>query len=165
VWLEKEFGLVIGFTELVTTSNCDSLTELHTPKIIVATAHTRSSQSSLAVACSGFQRWTFLILCFPELSTASGTSFSPLTTVTTDGQSASLSWYQAPSEAQDQIFITDSCGFVAGHVLWRQDRSVVYNCCWPSPAQSLSSPGPAGLMIIFYCLRFQTPPTWRARSP
>jgi hypothetical protein len=34
-----------------------------------------------------------------------------------------------------------------------------------SPAQSFSGPSSAGLMTIFYCLRFETPPTWRARSP
>jgi hypothetical protein len=28
-----------------------------------------------------------------------------------------------------------------------------------------SGPSPTGLMTTFYCLRFQTPPTWRARSP
>jgi hypothetical protein len=45
------------------------------------------------------------------------------------------------------------------------DRSVVYNCCWPSSAQSFSGPSPVGLMTIFYCLRYETSPTWRARSP
>jgi hypothetical protein len=35
---------------LVTTNNYDSLTELHTPKITVTTAHIKSSESSLAVA-------------------------------------------------------------------------------------------------------------------
>jgi hypothetical protein len=35
---------------LVTTNNSDSLTELHTPKITEATAHIKSSQSSIAVA-------------------------------------------------------------------------------------------------------------------
>jgi hypothetical protein len=46
------FGLVIGFLEHlnVTTNNYDSLTELHTPKITVTTAHIKSSLSSLAVA-------------------------------------------------------------------------------------------------------------------
>jgi hypothetical protein len=34
-----------------------------------------------------------------------------------------------------------------------------------SPAQTFSGPSPAGLMTIFYCLSFETPPTWRARSP
>jgi hypothetical protein len=34
-----------------------------------------------------------------------------------------------------------------------------------SPAQSFSGSSPAELMTTFYCLRFETPPTWRARSP
>jgi hypothetical protein len=33
-----------------------------------------------------------------------------------------------------------------------------------SPAQSFSGPSPAGLMTTFYCLRYETPPTWRTRS-
>jgi hypothetical protein len=33
-----------------------------------------------------------------------------------------------------------------------------------SPAQSFSALSPAGLMTISYCLRFETSPTWRARS-
>jgi hypothetical protein len=33
--------------------------------------------------------------------------------------------------------LSDSCGFVdVGRPLWREDRSVIYTCCWPSPAQS-----------------------------
>jgi hypothetical protein len=51
------------------------------------------------------------------------------------------------------------------HPLWREDGSVVYNCCWPSPAQLFSCSSPAGLITIFHCLRFETPPTWRMRSP
>jgi hypothetical protein len=43
--------------------------------------------------------------------------------------------------------------------------SVVCSCCWSSPAHSFSGPSPAGLTTTFYCLRFETPPTWRARSP
>jgi hypothetical protein len=46
----------------------------------------------------------------------------------------------------------------------RKDGPVVYNCCWHSPAQSFSGPSSAGLMTTFCCLRFETPPTWRARS-
>jgi hypothetical protein len=61
--------------------------------------------------------------------------------------------------------LSDSCGFVVvGRPLWREDGSAVYNCYWPSSAQSFSSLNPAGLMIIFYCLRFEIPPTWRNRS-
>jgi hypothetical protein len=32
-------------------------------------------------------------------------------------------------------------------------------------ASAFSGPSPAGLMTIFYFLRFETPPTWKARSP
>jgi hypothetical protein len=45
-----------------------------------------------------------------------------------------------------------------GRPLWREDGSVVYNCCWPSPARLFSGLSPAGLMTIFYCLGF----AWRA---
>jgi hypothetical protein len=53
VWLYMGFGLVIGFIEHlqnIITNNYDSLTELHTPKITVTTAHIKCYQSSLAVA-------------------------------------------------------------------------------------------------------------------
>jgi hypothetical protein len=62
------------------------------------------------------------------------------------------------------LLLSDSCGFVdVGRYLWREDGSVVYNCCWFSPVQSFLGPSPAGLVTIFYFLRFKTPPTWRAR--
>jgi hypothetical protein len=34
----------------------------------------------------------------------------------------------------------------------------------PRQRSSFSGPSPAGLMAIVYCLRFETLPTWRARS-
>jgi hypothetical protein len=40
--------------------------------------------------------------------------------------------------------------------LWRDNGSVVYNCCWSSPAQSFSGPSPTELVTIFYCFRFET---------
>jgi hypothetical protein len=43
-----------------------------------------------------------------------------------------------------------------GRFFWREDGSVVYNCCWPSPTQSFSGPSPVGCVIIFYCLRLET---------
>jgi hypothetical protein len=62
------------------------------------------------------------------------------------------------------LLLSDSCGYVdVGWPLWEEDGSFIYNCFWPSPAQSFSGLSPLGLMIIFYCLRFETPPTWRAR--
>jgi hypothetical protein len=51
--LETRWGLVTGFIwhlQKVTTNNYYNLTELHTPKIAVTTAHIKSSQSSLGVA-------------------------------------------------------------------------------------------------------------------
>jgi hypothetical protein len=56
-----------------------------------------------------------------------------------------------PSRAYDQIFImSDICGFANVECsLWREDGSVVYNSCWPSPAQSFSGPSPVGLVAIF----------------
>jgi hypothetical protein len=86
--------------------------------------------------------------------------------VTTDGQPVSLSWCQAPKPKTRYLSLSDSCEFVdVWRPFLREDVSLVYNCCWSSTAQSFSGPSPLGLMITFYCLRFETPPTWRARSP
>jgi hypothetical protein len=83
--------------------------------------------------------------------------------VTTDGQSASLFLCQVPSGPKTRfLLLSGSSGFVG---VGRENESVVYNCCWPSPPQSFSCPSPAGLMTIFYCLRFKIPPTWRTRLP
>jgi hypothetical protein len=62
------------------------------------------------------------------------------------------------------LLLSDSWGFVdIGRLLWGEGGFVVYNCCWPSPARSFSGTSPAGLMTIFYCLRFDTLPTWVAQ--
>jgi hypothetical protein len=54
------------------------------------------------------------------------------------------------------LFLSDSCWFVdEGRPLWREDGSVVYNCCGSSSEQSFSDPSLAGLMIIIYCLKFE----------
>jgi hypothetical protein len=42
------------------------------------------------------------------------------------------------------------------HPLWREDGSVIYNCCWSSPAHLFSGPSPMVLTTIFYCPRFET---------
>jgi hypothetical protein len=70
-----------------------------------------------------------------------------------------------PSGAYDQIFITVRqllFFFYVGHSLWRENGSAVYNCCWSSPAQYFLGPSPAGLVTVFYCLKFETPPTWKS---
>jgi hypothetical protein len=43
-----------------------------------------------------------------------------------------------------------------GDSLCLQDGSVVYNCCWSSPAQSLLGPSSVELATIFYCLRLES---------
>jgi hypothetical protein len=46
-----------------------------------------------------------------------------------------------PSGAYDQIFITvRQLRVCMGRSRWREDGSVVYFCCWSSPAQSFSGP-------------------------
>jgi hypothetical protein len=50
------------------------------------------------------------------------------------------------------IFQLNTCGYslyVTSSL--NKDESVVYNCCWPSSAQSFSGPSPAKLMVILYC--------------
>jgi hypothetical protein len=53
-------------------------------------------------------------------------------------------------------------GFIDVCPLWRQVRSIVFSCCWASPAQSLSGLSPSGLTAIF-SLNFWDSPNWRAR--
>jgi hypothetical protein len=61
------------------------------------------------------------------------------------------------SGAFDQIYIClwqlRPC--FCGRPLWREDGSVVYNCCWPSPVLSFLDPSPLVLVTIFYCIRFE----------
>jgi hypothetical protein len=86
----------------------------------------------------------------------------------TDGQLVSLSWNKAPIRSLTTTFLllSHTCGFIdMGRSLSREDGSVVYSLCWPSPAQWFTGPRPAELLTIFYCLRLETPSTWRATSP
>jgi hypothetical protein len=61
-----------------------------------------------------------------------------------------------PSEAYEQIFITvrHLRGFWYGALsFWRQNGYVVYNCCWPSSAQSFSgsvSRGTRDHILLFH---------------
>jgi hypothetical protein len=85
--------------------------------------------------------------------------------VTTDGQSASLSWYKAPIRGLRPDFFSPfgirntSDSYVldsVGRPLRREDGSVFCMCRWSLPAQSFSGPSPLGLATVFYCLRFET---------
>jgi hypothetical protein len=72
-----------------------------------------------------------------------------------------------PSGAHAQIYITvrQLCVLPVWSALSHEDGSVVYNCCLASPAQSFSGPYPAGLVTMFYCLKFDNSQTWRNRFP
>jgi hypothetical protein len=76
----------------------------------------------------------------------------------TDIQSVSLSWNKAPIWGLTPDFYY--CQTVAGLLMWgalkREDRSVIYNCCWFFPAQSFLGLSPVGLVTIFYCPRIDT---------
>jgi hypothetical protein len=71
-----------------------------------------------------------------------------------------------PSGAYDQIFITVRqlrvCWY--GALSLTRGRVCILQLLLSSPAQSFSGLSPAGLMTSFYCLKFETPPTWRTRS-
>jgi hypothetical protein len=56
------------------------------------------------------------------------------------------------------LLLLDICLFlVMGRPLWRKYGSVVYNCCWASPAQSFSGMSSTGLRSV-------TPWAWWVRS-
>jgi hypothetical protein len=69
----------------------------------------------------------------------------------TDFLKTGQSYSRATIWAHDQFFFPSlkfslySCGFVImGHPLWQEGGSVIYSCCWSSPAQSLSCPHSGG---------------------
>jgi hypothetical protein len=86
--------------------------------------------------------------------------------ITTDSQSASPSWHQAPIWDPRTIFpilpliiFLDSFGFVdVGRPLWREVGFVLFSFCRESPAQPFSDLSPTGLMNIFYFLCFWDSP-------
>jgi hypothetical protein len=88
--------------------------------------------------------------------------------VTTGSQSVSLSVLVSSTHLRLTtrfLLLWDSCRSVdMGHSLWLENGSAIYNCCWSSPAQSFSTQSPGGL-VTYFTVRFETPPTWMARSP
>jgi hypothetical protein len=73
--------------------------------------------------------------------------------------------FKQSSGAQDQITVRQLRVCWRRAPLWREERSVVYNCCWASPAQSFSGSNPSRLMSTFYCHRFETPPNLEGQVP
>jgi hypothetical protein len=143
---------------LVTTNNRDNLTELHTPKVTVTTAHIKSSQS-WAVA------WQRLPTAdVPELSPASATRFSLLITENlkvkvkatlrlTVGQSVSLG-------------VEPHLGLMTRYLLLFDSYGLVFCICrWSSPAQTFSGPSPwisrQYFTVSVLRLPFSSPPTTR----
>jgi hypothetical protein len=87
--------------------------------------------------------------------------------ITTDGQSPSLSWYQAPfwglwPDFFNTVRYLRVCWYGAPSLT--RGLVCLLQLLLSSPAQSFTGPSPAGFMTTFYCLRFETPPTWRIRS-
>jgi hypothetical protein len=70
---------------------------------------------------------------------------------TCDGSRPISSSWRQPFWDSRQLFLF-SWTHAALVLLWIEDGSVVYSCCWLSSAQSFSGPSPAGLLTIFYCL-------------
>jgi hypothetical protein len=64
-----------------------------------------------------------------------------------------------PSGAHDQTSIT--VGQLRVYWCGAPSLTRVWFCCWSSAAQLFSNLRPT----IHYCLKFETPPTWRAKSP
>jgi hypothetical protein len=66
----------------------------------------------------------------------------------------SLSWQQVPWASWPPFFFNLNTCFHSPYVtpLWWEDGYVVYNCCWPLPAQSFLGPSPLGLVTIFFLL-------------
>jgi hypothetical protein len=127
----------IGYSPVVTTNNYNTL------KITVIITNVKSHIKFSQADFQFFFNYELPVaMSYRQLTLSESESY-----VTTDGQSASLSWNKPPIWGLTRsLLLSDNCGFVdVGRSLWREDRSVVYNHCWSSPAQSFSGPSPVGL--------------------
>jgi hypothetical protein len=78
--------------------------------------------------------------------------------VTTDAQSASLSWNKAPiwGLRPDIYYFLTITFLLLLSSLSDEMTGVFCTCYWPSPAQCFLGPSPFVLVTIFYCLIFET---------
>jgi hypothetical protein len=180
-WPYAGSGLLIAFIQLlqlVTTSNYSSLANSGTR--FLSMAHIKSYQFVFTSGCLVtdpnnvlFCSRRYRLATVSHLTHCSKCShildWIKVTKIRHDRRSVGRCFLVSGSHLGAKtgfLLLSDRCRFVdVRHPLWREDGSVLYNCWWSSPAQSFSGPTPTGLMTIFYCLRFETPPTWRTRSP
>jgi hypothetical protein len=103
-WLCTGFALVIVFIEHlknITTNNYDSLTDVHTPKITVTTAHIKFlSLLYLHRSLSGDEMHKYPLQPTPRIDSQSQSY------VTTDGSQPVWPGVKHPGGAEDHIFIT-----------------------------------------------------------
>jgi hypothetical protein len=116
-------------------------------------------------------RWRYSNL-LPQGSTDSQSQNQSKSYITTDGQSASLTWCQAPIWDSWPILlllsliILDSYGLVyVGRPLWPEVGSTVFSFSWTTPVQPFSDLSLTGLMSIFYCLYFWDSPNLEGHVP
>jgi hypothetical protein len=87
---------------------------------------------------------------------------------TTDGLPPISSWRQPPWDSRPTFFFQlNSCSY-SPYVTSSLTRGKVCRLqllLSLASADPIRGPNPAGLMTKFDCLRFETHPTWRARSP
>jgi hypothetical protein len=110
---------------------------------------------------------------YPKCQTSAGNDSSRSQSyITTDGQSASLSWCQTPIwDPQPNVILISLISFRELRVCTDVERSLrwevwsVVFSWWTSPARSLSGLSPAALITIFYCLNFWHSPNIDGQVP
>jgi hypothetical protein len=141
VTCRRDFELVnrfIGYSRVVTTNNYDTI------KITVVIIHKATSSTSVCLVI----RWILKNLYSLEVRISLIFTSLSESYITTDGQSASLSWNKASIWGLRPDFYY--CQTVAGLLMWG---------ALSDERTGLSfriSAGPVGLVTIFYCLRFET---------
>jgi hypothetical protein len=100
----------------------------------------------------------------PFLSPLTRVFYQSQSYIAIDSQSASLSWCQAPIWDPRPIFsLLSLISFRHLRVCWCVVPSLTRSRVCSFQFLPFSDLSPTGLMSIFYCLYFETPPTWRAR--
>jgi hypothetical protein len=146
---QRGFGLEIGFsdhfnTRHVGTLNYSAIANFHNLHITTAHAKYFRAQSVLTSSC---------------LTTAPTMPTPLLPCSSCLWMAAALSVVLAPGRfwlrTRDYFNWTLAVIVRMQHPLWREEGAVVCNCCWDHPQIRVPT---------FYCLRFQTLPTWRAKT-